>query len=60
MFQFVGLYDLLQPGPKTGFEFGRRYEYIKSLEHHKFQKILKTNWSFESCFVSSLNKSALL
>ena len=31
LFQFVGLHDLLQPGPKTGFEFGRRmYQVVRA------------------------------
>ena len=46
--------------PSTGCEFGWRYECIKSLEHHKRQKILQTNRSFVFCFMFSLDKCALL
>ena len=58
-------YDKLCPvgshsGPKTRFEFGRRYKFIKSLEHHKRQKILQTDRSFAFCFILSLDKYALL
>ena len=29
------------PGPNTRFVFGQQYECIKSLDHHKCQKILR-------------------
>ena len=31
------------PGPNTGFEFGRRYECIKSMDHKKRRNILLTH-----------------
>lgn len=43
-------------GPNTGFEFGRRYECIKSMEYHKRQKILLTDTFFPFCFMLSLDK----
>ena len=49
-----------QSGPKTRFEFGQRYKFVKSLEHHKRQKILQTDRSFAFCFILSLDKYALL
>ena len=50
----------LNAKPTTGFEFMWRYECIKSLEHHKCQKILQTDRSFMFCFMFSLEKYALL
>ena len=47
-------------GSNTGFEFGRRYKCIRSLEHHKCQKILQTDRSFVFCFMFILDKCALL
>ena len=51
---------VILPGPNAGFEFGRRYECIKSIEYHKSQKILLTDKFFPSCFMLSLDKSTLL
>ena len=50
---------VIYTGPNTGFEFRWRCECIKSLEHHKRQKILQTNRSFVLCFLFSLDKCAL-
>ena len=47
-------------GHNTGFEFGQRYECIRSLEHHKRQKILLTDRSFVFCLMFSLDKYILL
>ena len=47
-------------GPDTGFEFGRQYECIKSLDHHKRQKVLQTDRCFVFCFMFSLGKYNLL
>ena len=48
-------------GHNTGFEFMRQYECIKSLDHHKRQKILQTDRSFVFlCCKFSLDKYALL
>ena len=38
-------------GPNAGFELGWQYECIKSLEHHKCQKILQTDRSFLFCLL---------
>ena len=47
-------------GPNTGIKVGQRYECIKSLEHHKRQKILQTDRSSVFCFMFSLDKYSLL
>ena len=46
-------------GRKQNFEFGRRHECIKPVEHYKHQKILQADRFFAFCFVFSLNKYAL-
>ena len=51
---------LVHTRPKTRFEFGQRYKFVKSLEHHKRQKILQTDRYFAFCFILSLDKYALL
>ena len=48
------------PGPITVFEFGWRYECIKSLGHRKHQKILQADRSFVFCFMFSPDKYALI
>ena len=42
---------VILPGLNAGFEFGRRYECIKSMEYHKRQKILLTDKFFPFCFM---------
>ena len=54
------MYDVIQPGPDTGFEFGQQYEWIKLMENHKLRKLLKRDKSFVLCFIFSLDKYALL
>ena len=41
----------IKTGPNTGFEFGRRYEFIKLLKHHIRQKLLQTDRLFVLCFM---------
>ena len=48
------------PRPNAEFEFGRRYECIKSMEYHKRQKILLKVKFFRFWFMLRLDKYTLL
>ena len=50
---------ILPAGYKTGFEFGQRYKYNKSLEHRKCKNLLQTDRSFVFSFLFILDKCAL-
>ena len=50
----------MKTGHNTGFEFGRQYEHVKLLKHHKHQKLLQTDSSFVFCFMFNLDKDAFL
>ena len=45
--------QLTVSGHKAGFEIGWQYEHIKSLEHHKHQKMQQADRSFMFCFMFS-------